>query len=147
MTDFVTWLAGRDESQLAEILRHRPEALSGSSPSDLAAVASRLTQHHGIGSALLDLPRPALQVLTAVLVLGGRVSVAQCARVLEDGHGNGDHLARVRDRLRQLERRGLVWIGADDVANAAPVVSAVLAVPADWGSRREDSWRRSRRTR
>ncbi|MEP6650126.1 MAG: helicase C-terminal domain-containing protein [Lapillicoccus sp.] len=133
MSDFLTWLVSRDVARLAEILRNRPEVLHGSSPADLAAVESRLTQHHAIESALLRQPRPTLQVLTALLLLGGHASVAQCAGVLDQRTAEGDHLDRVREWLGRLEEYGLAWTDADEVAHAAPFVDALLAVPYEWG--------------
>jgi hypothetical protein len=132
MSDYLTWLASRDENRLAVIINNRPEVMRGTVPADLAVLASRLTEYHGIAAALLRQPRPAVQVLTAVLLLGGRASLTQCARVLDPGSAAGGHRDRIRDWVSRVEDFGLAWAD-DDVVNTAPVVSAVLAVPADWG--------------
>ncbi len=134
MSDYLTWLAGHDEAALATLFRRRPEVLHGTPPPDLTAVASRLTQHYGIEAALVRQPRPALEVLSALLMLGGRVPVSQCAAALDDADaGVGAHLRHVRDWLGHLEDDALAWTDTDDVAHAAPLVDAVLPVPADWG--------------
>jgi hypothetical protein len=67
-----------------------------------------------------------------VLLLGGRASLTQCARVLDPGSAAGGHRDRIRDWVSRVEDFGLAWAD-DDVVNAAPLVSGVLAVPADWG--------------
>ncbi|HEU4330551.1 MAG TPA: hypothetical protein VFR40_05495, partial [Lapillicoccus sp.] len=133
MSDFVSWLTSLDEERLADLLRRRPEALRGSAAVDLAAVESRLAQPHDIAAALLEQPRPALQVLTAVLLQGGHVSVGQCAAALE-GRAGDEHRQRIRSWLGRLEQWGLAWVDDDEVVQAAPRVGAVLAVPADWGT-------------
>ncbi len=132
MSDYLTWLGSLDEARLTQVLGNRPEVLEGSRPADLAAVAARLGQHHSIAAALLRQPRPALQVLTALLLLGGRASVARCAGALE-GAASVDLLELVEVWLRRLEDQGLAWVEPDGTAQTAPVVGAVLAVPGDWG--------------
>ena len=133
MSDFVSWLTSLDEERLTDLLRRRPEARRGSAAGDLSAVESRLAQPHDIAAALLEQPRPALQVLTAVLLHGGEVSVRQCAAALA-GHPGDEHRQRVREWLGRLEQWGLAWVDDDDVVHTAPRVGAVLAVPADWGT-------------
>lgn len=130
--DHLTWLGSLPESRLEQILDNRPDVLDGSPPSDLSAVAARLGQQHSIAVVLRRLRRPALQVLTALLLLGGRASVARCAGVLEEV-SEEDPLDPVTRWLRHLEDHGLVWTDPDGTVTAAPGVGAVLAVPDDWG--------------
>src|SRR6476661_6788573 len=137
MSDYLTWLGSLDEARLAQILGNRPDVLEGSPPADLSAVAARLGQHHTIAAALLRQPRPALQVLTALLLLGGRASRARCAAALE-GSAEADPLELVEVWLRHLEDQGLVWVEPDGTVQTAPVVGAVLPVPGDWGQPARD---------
>ncbi len=135
MSDFLTWLAGLDQASLAELLRRRPDVLRGSPAPDLAAVESRLGQQHSLADALLRQPQPALDVLRALIMTGGATSVARLAAALDDGHpGDGvDHLQRW---LAALQADGLAWLEGGDaapIARTAPMVDAVLPVPADWG--------------
>ena len=133
MSDYVSWLAGLDERELAELLDNRPEVLRGRPARDLAAVASRLSQQPAVAAALLRQPRPALQVLTALLLFGGRVSVASCAGLLEPAPG-GDHVEQVRHWLGALAAYGLAWVDDDDVAHVAPSVGTVYDAPEDAGA-------------
>src|SRR6478735_34496 len=119
MSDYLTWLGSLDEARLAQILGNRPDVLEGSPPADLSAVAARLGQHHTIAAALLRQPRPALQVLTALLLLGGRASVARCAAALE-GAAEGYLFGLVEVWLRRLEDEGLLWVQSDGAVQAAP---------------------------
>jgi len=132
MSDYLTWLAGHDEPGLTELLRRRPEVLRGTPPPDLAAVEARLHKQHGVVAAIVRQPRPALELLTALLVLGGRVPVATCAAAL-DHAPSGDQLDHVRGWVAHLEADGLAWVGADDSVHAGPLVEAVLSVANDWG--------------
>lgn len=132
MSDFLTWLAGHDEGRLAELLRRRPDVLRGSAPPDLAAVESRLRQEYSIADALIREPRPALDVLSALLVLGGTAHVDRLTATLDDA-GTGNHRAAVLDGLSQLEDDALAWVDAAGLAHTAPLVETVLPVPTDWG--------------
>jgi hypothetical protein len=132
MSDFLTWLAGHDEGRLAELLRRRPDVLRGSPPPDLAAVESRLRQAHSIADALIRQPQPSLDVLSALIVLGGTTHVDRLAATLDDA-GTGDHRARLLDWLRHLEEDALAWVDPDGIAHTAPLVETVLPVPTDWG--------------
>ena len=129
MSDYLTWLASLDRSELTTLFDNRPEVLRGAPARDLAAVASRLSQHHSVAAALLGQPRPAVQVLTALLVSGGRASVSRCAELLEPAPGSGDHEAQVRDWLGRLAAYGLAWVDGDQVAHLLPAVVAVLDAP------------------
>ena len=51
MSDYLTWLASLDESELATLLVNRPEVLRGTPARDLAAVESRLSQHQAVAVA------------------------------------------------------------------------------------------------
>lgn len=135
MTDYLTWLASLDEDALVDLFRHRPEVLHDSAPVDLADVEARLTVPAHLVGALLNQPRPAMQALTALLLLGGRASVSQCGTVLEPTT-SGDHVEAVRPWLARLQSFGLAWLDdADaDVFSVAPDVDSYLAVPDDWGT-------------
>ena len=132
MTDFLTWLTGLDEGRLTELLGRRPDVLRGTPAPDLEAVESRLRHEHGIVRSLLRQPRPALDVLSALIVRGGSATVDHLAASL-DGAGADRHAASVLTWLEQLERDGLAWRDTADVAHTAPLVDTVLPVPADWG--------------
>ena len=134
MSDYLTWLASLDESELATLLVNRPEALRGTPARDLGAVESRLSQQQAVAVALLRQPRPALQVLTALMLCGGRGSVARCASVLQTSPGTGDHVEQVRGWLGRLAAYGLAWVDDDQVAHVHPSVAAVLAVPEGAGA-------------
>ena len=134
MSDYLTWLASLDESELATLLVNRPEVLRGTPARDLAAVESRLSQHQAVAVALLRQPRPAVQVLTALLLCGGRASVARCAGVLQTSPGSGDHVEQVRGWLGRLAAYGLAWVDADQVAHVLPSVAAVLDVAEEAGA-------------
>lgn len=133
MSTYLNWLSGLSEPDLAELLENRPEVLRGTPARDLRALESRLSQPQAITGALMNQPRPALQVLTALLVLGGRASVARCAGLLEPTTVGGDHVAQVRGWLWRLAAHGLAWVDEDDVAHAAPGAAQVLAVPEGLG--------------
>jgi hypothetical protein len=134
MSDYVTWLAGLDEAELAELLDHRPEVLRGHPARDLTALASRLCQHPAVAAALLRQPRPALQVLTALLLFGGSASVASCAGLLEPVPGSGDHVEQVRHWMGRLAAYGLAWVDEGQVAHLAPSVSTVYDAPDGTGA-------------
>jgi hypothetical protein len=134
MSDYLTWLASLDESELAALLGNRPEVLRGPPAGDLAALESRLSQHQAVAAALLQQPRPAVQVLTALLLSGGRASVARCAGVLQTSPGTGDHVEQVRGWLGRLAAYGLAWVDADQVAHVLPPVGAVLSVAEEAGT-------------
>lgn len=129
MSDYVTWLASLDEAELTTVLDNRPEVLRGTPPRDLAAVASRLSQQHAVAAALLRQPRPAVQVLTALLLSGGRAPLASCAGLLETSHDSGDHIEQVTRWLGRLAAYGLAWVDGDQVAHLLPSVAAVLDAP------------------
>jgi Helicase conserved C-terminal domain len=134
MSDYLTWLASLDESGLATLLGNRPEVLRGTPARDLAALESRLSQHQAVATALLRQPRPAVQVLTALLLSGGRVSVDRCAGVLQTSPGTGDHVEQVRGWLRRLAAYGLAWVDTDQVAHVLPSVAAVLSLAEEAGT-------------
>jgi hypothetical protein len=134
MSDYLTWLASLDESELVTLLGNRPEVLRGSPAPDLAAVESRLSQHHAVATALLRQPRPAIQVLTALLLSGGQATVASCAGVLQASPGTGDHVEQVRHWLTRLAAYGLAWVDDHHVAHLLPAVAAVLDAPETVGA-------------
>ena len=134
MNDYLSWLAGLEEHELARLLENRPEVMNGVPAVDLSAVASRLSQPTAMATALLRQPRPALQVLTALLVTGGCTSVARCAGLLDSAVDVDAHVEQVRHWLARLAAYGLAWVDAHDVAHVAPAVGHVLPLPEDPGS-------------
>lgn len=124
------WLAGLSLDALEDLLSVRPDVLAGRPPNDLAGLANRLSQPESIASALLSLPRPAVQVLGALQALGGAATAARCSGLLRttltvDG---ADHLTQVEGWLGRLAAYGLVWEDGDRV-RCPPRVRQALDAP------------------
>ena len=80
------WLATRTQSDLAEILKHRPEASAGQPPRNINDLASRLQTQHSLSALLRELPQPCLDLLETLLVFGplSRDGLARLVRVDPD---------------------------------------------------------------
>ncbi|KGN41801.1 helicase-associated domain-containing protein [Knoellia aerolata] len=133
MNAFVSWLARLDQRDLATVLGNRADVLHGTPPDDLTAVARRLATRRSLASALVASPKPALQVLTALLILGGDAPLARIAAMLDAGPSPADHLTKVGHWCRVLEASALVWLDEQHV-HAAPGISDVLALPEGTGT-------------
>ncbi|HEY2795561.1 MAG TPA: helicase C-terminal domain-containing protein [Micromonosporaceae bacterium] len=64
------WLAGRTQTELADIIERRPDVLVPEAPDDLDDLADRLHYPQSIRSVLYDMPQPCLELLETLLVFG-----------------------------------------------------------------------------
>ena len=128
-------LAGEPRrGRLAQVLGNRPEVLEGLPTGRPGRRRARLGAGPPIAAALLRQPRPALQVLTALLLLGGRAPVARCAGAL-DGTAGSTEASSISSSLAATPRgAGLAWVERTNRARPRPVVGAVLADPGRLGS-------------
>ncbi|MER7275550.1 hypothetical protein ABT369_13915 [Dactylosporangium sp. NPDC000244] len=108
----VRWLQGLDASELGELLRRRPDALTAPSPGDLTALAARLSTRTAVTDVVATLPLPALQVLETLAALGEppipRARLAEELSLAPDD-------SSLDATLRVLSQRALVWPEGDDL--------------------------------
>ncbi|WP_160050016.1 MULTISPECIES: helicase-associated domain-containing protein [unclassified Nocardiopsis] len=135
---FTSWLRGRSDAELSELLRARPD-LARPVPADIGALASRATTRNTVLRVLERLDRFTLQVLEAVVALGDdRLSepvgvpaadLAGALRLDPPPAGREDPLSRALDTLLGL---ALVW---PDRGRLRPVqvLRDVLPHPAQLG--------------
>ncbi|MCU1655606.1 MAG: hypothetical protein JWO57_262 [Pseudonocardiales bacterium] len=127
------WLRSRDDEQLAELLRRRPD-LALPAPADLATLASRVSVRTSVQRAVDGLDGFTLRVLEALVLAGGHnapdAAVAAAAADAWLGDLEADVLARGVDELRDL---GLVWGDSDELHLVATAREAVGAYPAGLG--------------
>jgi XPB/Ssl2-like helicase family protein len=64
------WLGTRTPEQLAALLAARPDVTMPPVPRHLAELADRLATFHSVASAVQQLPRPAIQVIEVLQLLG-----------------------------------------------------------------------------
>jgi hypothetical protein len=128
-TTLTDWLRGRDDAQLAELLRRRPD-LALPAPADLPALASRLSVRTSVQRAVDALDELSLRVLEALSLAAasdGRVRLQAAAELL--GELPAADFERAVDVLRDL---GLLW-GAPTAHLVAGVADSVGAHPAGLG--------------
>ncbi|MEV6924055.1 hypothetical protein AB0M46_06010 [Dactylosporangium sp. NPDC051485] len=113
----VGWLGNLDATELTEILRRRPDALSSPAPADLDDLAARLSDRAAVAGVLETLPLPALQVLEAL----GDGPVPPDRLAAELGRAPGD--PEVEAVLQVLTQRALVWSGRDGLMPIFPYAS------------------------
>ncbi len=82
MLDLAEWLSSRSADTLARMLARRRGALRDPQPRSISELADRLRHPFSVSAALVDLPRPALQVLEAVNALGRDRTRAELARLV-----------------------------------------------------------------
>lgn len=118
------WLKTRTAEQLAEILRHRPEALAPPPPpADLRGLAGRLATFGPVAAAAHRLPAPAIEVIEVLQLLGPQPpgTRTDLARWLGRRTDDAD-LAGVLDLLA---RHGLVWPDGDRLRMVEPLYRTV----------------------
>ncbi|MGH8959948.1 MAG: helicase-associated domain-containing protein [Jatrophihabitantaceae bacterium] len=124
------WLRGRADSQLGELLSHRPD-LALPAPADLPTLASRLSVRTSVQRAVDALDAFTLRVLEALVLsagVDGRAQLADAAPLL--GHLDEPDLARAVDALLDL---GLVWGTPPTVHLVTSVRESVGTHPAGLG--------------
>ncbi|MBU4335098.1 MAG: helicase-associated domain-containing protein [Actinobacteria bacterium] len=121
MVTFTSALRARSDTELVELLRRRPD-LASPSPSTFASLAVRATSRAGLERALTRLDAAALQVLEAVVALGGPVDRET---VLEAVAGPGPGRETVERSLADVLVRALLWEDADGL-HAAPGLAEQL---------------------
>jgi len=109
MLDLADWLASLPAEELAGILATRPDVVAPAEPRSVRELADRLGNRFSIGSALLSLPRPALQVAEAIQALGDGCSGVELAAAM----GLPAEDAALADALALLRGAGLVWPDAN----------------------------------
>ncbi|GGL89003.1 helicase C-terminal domain-containing protein [Nakamurella endophytica] len=123
MASTLDWLRGRTDDALVALLRARPD-LAVPAPSDLSVLARRLDSPPSVWRAMETLHRFRLQVLQAVLLLGGRDGSGTTADAVAAFVGAPATTDDVRSVLTGLETLGLVR--GDDPARLSPAVAAAL---------------------
>ncbi|WP_433610549.1 hypothetical protein ACQP2P_41595 [Dactylosporangium sp. CA-139114] len=108
----VRWLRGLDASELGELLRRRPDALTAPSPGDLTALAARLSTRTAVADVVATLPLPALQVIEALAGLG-EAPIPRARLAAELNLAPDD--SSLDATLRVLSQRALVWPEGDDL--------------------------------
>ncbi|WP_433080374.1 hypothetical protein ACQP1P_42920 [Dactylosporangium sp. CA-052675] len=108
----VRWLQGLDASELGELLRRRPDALTAPAPGDLTALAARLSTRTAVADVVATLPLPALQVIEALAGLG-EAPVPRARLAAELNLAPDD--SSLDATLRVLSQRALVWPEGDDL--------------------------------
>lgn len=108
---FTSWLRGRSDAELTDLLRARPD-LARPVPADIGALASRATTRNTVLRVLERLDRFTLQVLEAVVALGeDRLSepVGVLPAELAGGLGMAPADRPLVHALETLSRLALVW--------------------------------------
>ena len=115
------WLNSRTPAQLAELLAARPDATTAPVPRHLGELAERLEIFHSVAAAVHQLPRPALQVIEVLQLLG-------------PGAGSRDALAGwlgcppghpgLTRTLDQLAGAALAWPDGDLLPMVEPLYTA-----------------------
>jgi len=105
------YLGGLAPDQLAHVITRRSESVMPPEPGTLTELAERLTTVYAMGSALIGLTLPAVQILETLTILGDGFRRDDLCRVLglED---DDPHLATV---LSQLAERALAWPEQDKI--------------------------------
>jgi hypothetical protein len=115
------WLSSRTPAQLAELLAARPDAATAPVPRHLGELAERLEIFHSVAAAIHQLPRPALQVIEVLQLLGpgagSRDALAGWLGCPPDHPG----LTRTLDQLTDL---ALVWPDGDMLPMVEPLYAA-----------------------
>lgn len=104
--NFLAWLRQRDEVQLAELLRRRPDVTMARPPRDLRQLASRLSSADSVETAVSGLDRNCQLVAQALQILGDGAVLADLTAISQ----NSPLLPTALDRLGQF---GLVWLCGD----------------------------------
>ena len=124
------WLRGRSDTELAELLRRRPD-LALPAPADLPTLAARLGVRTSVQRAVDGLNAFVLRVLEALVLSADtdqRSSVAAATRLLET-----DAAQAVGGAVADLRALALVWGGGDQVHLATAVRESLGAYPAGLG--------------
>lgn len=96
------WLGTLNEPALLELLRARPDAARAPAPRDLGELAERLGGTQSIAYVRGRLSLPALQVVEALLALGGTAERAELLDLLGAGPGTAHRVDEVLDELSAL---------------------------------------------
>jgi hypothetical protein len=115
------WLSTRTPRQLADLLAARPDATSPPVPRHLTELAERLEIFHSVARATHELPKPAVQAIEVLQLLGpgagSREALAGWLGLLPDDPA----LARI---LTMLADRALVWPDGEALRMADPLYGA-----------------------
>jgi hypothetical protein len=116
------WLGSRTPGQLAEILRHRPEATTPP-PAHLRALAGRLAAFGPVSAAAHRLPTPAIEVIEVLQLLGHEPAGTRTALAGWLGCAADD--PDLDATLALLAARGLVWPDGDRLHMVEPLYRTV----------------------
>lgn len=129
-TNLTQWLRSREDGQLADLLRRRPD-LALPTPADLPGLASRISVRTSVQRAVDSLHGFHLAVLEALLLVSdvnSRTDVPQAAELL--GPVDADAVA---DAVAELLALALVWGGAAHLHLVSSVRESLGMYPAGLG--------------
>lgn len=107
-----SWLDSRTDEQLETLLELRPDLSLGATLADLDDLAARLEHPMSVSSVVMNLPRPAVELLEVLTALDTGATTARAAELLDDGgRGSEEHLGLVLHWASVLEMVGLAWEG------------------------------------
>jgi hypothetical protein len=128
------WLAGLGRAELARVLANRPDVLHAPQPRNLTELGQRLGDSaDSLVAVLRLLPVPGVQVVEAVLALGGSASVTELTELLSDEHGADGHTAQTSHWLNVLSEHAIVWLDAENQVRSAAALARVFPSPLGLG--------------
>lgn len=127
--DFRAWLAQRDDHELANLLRARPDAVLPLPPG-ITPLAARLQLRASVGRAVRTLNALELATLEAAANLGGELeAVTETDVINEVCPATGADPGQVEVALARLRELALCYGPADGMRIAA---EAMASLPQDW---------------
>lgn len=129
------WLTTLGDSEVATLLRRRPDVVAEPRPRDLGDLAARLDDPYSVGQVLRTATLPCLQVAEALQALGGRARRDDMAALLEgaDGDTGGAGAQALDDAVGWLVEVGAV-LPADGWLEASPALGQCFTEPLGLGA-------------
>ncbi len=128
------WLDSRSDDQLQELLAIRPDLHQGAPVVDLDDLARRLEHPMSVSSVVMNLPRPAVELLEAVTALDVGATSERLLELLDTGGRDRDEQSQLLLHwIEILEVVGLAWeVAGRHVVN--PGVHRIVVNPLLMGS-------------
>lgn len=126
-------LATLSRTELSDLLMRRPATVFGWTNRNLQDLARIWESPWSMVQSMVQLPRPALQVLETLAALVQGVTVGALSDRLQPIGATAEQRDHVLRALRSLQDHGLAWVGPDDGIWISSEIDEIFPVPLGLG--------------